>query len=154
MRLNMSLLFMANGWLKRLYRQGPYFQKLSQELFENHTFSREMLERYQLERLQKMIHYCYDNVPYYTDLFNRLGLKHNDFQTLQDLRKIPVLDKHIVKANYEKLIAKNIPKVFCKTAHTSGTTGMPSTFLRDYHSMKMPSSGGIGNRREIMAKNG
>ena len=74
-------------------------------------------------------------MPYYTELFNELNLKPEDIQTKEDLKKLPFLDKHIVRENFDKLIAKNKPKFLCYKTHTSGTTGTPGEIMWDMNSL-------------------
>lgn len=125
----------AKYYLKKLIRQGFTFNKILKELQQSQYFSKEQLENLQNQKLRKIIHHCYKNVPYYTDLFNSLNLKPEDISIKEDLAKLPFLDKHIVRENFDKLIAKNTLEFLCKTAKTTGTTGTPGKFLRDYYSI-------------------
>ena len=56
------------------------------------TFSREEIEKYQLERLHKTLEHCM-NSPFYRERFAREGLKPSDIKTLDDIRKIPFTTK-------------------------------------------------------------
>lgn len=131
----MDLPFITRNCLKRLYREGSYFKKLSRQLDVNFTCTSAELERYHNRHLTKMIHYCYTRVPYYTDLLRQMRLTPDDFRTINDLQKLPFLDKKTVNENFDKLTARNYPRSFLKTAYTSGSTGTPSRFLRDYHAI-------------------
>lgn len=122
-------------YFKKLIRQGFTFNKILKELEKSQYFSAEQLEELQNKNLRKIIQHCYKNVPYYTELFDKLNLKPKDIQTKEDLKKLPYLDKYIVKENFDKLIAKNKLKILCNKATTSGTTGTPGKFLRDYYSI-------------------
>lgn len=119
----------------KLLRQGFTFRKMVKKLNESQYYTAEQLELLQNQKLQELVKHCYKNVPYYTELFNKLKLKPEDIRTKNDLVKLPYLDKLIVKENFDKLTANNIPKIFAATAETSGTTGTPSKFLRDYASI-------------------
>lgn len=118
-------------YLKKLIRQGFSFNKIFSELEKSQYFSREQLDELQNQKLRKIIHHCYKNVPYYTELFNSLNLKPEDIKTKDDLKKLPFLDKYIVKANFDKLIAKNKLKFLCYETRTSGTTGTPGRIMWD-----------------------
>ena len=122
-------------YLKKLIRQGFTFNKILKESQKSQYFSAEQLDELQNEKLRKIIGHCYKNVPYYTDLFNKLSLTPNDIQTKEDLKKLPFIDKYIVKENYDKFIAKNKNKLLCSIGETSGTTGTHLSLYRDYHSI-------------------
>lgn len=122
-------------YLKKLIRQGFTFNKISNELQKSQYFSVEQLDELHNKKLRKIITHCYKNVPYYTELFNSLNLKPEDIQTKKDLQKLPFMDKHTVRENFEKLIAKNICKKCAVVGQSSGTTGTPLSVYRDYHSI-------------------
>jgi phenylacetate-CoA ligase len=82
-------------------------------------------------RLRKLITHCYANVPYYTKLFDRLGLKPEDIQTHNDLQKLPILTKQIICDNYQDLISSDITQRHTLQASTGGSTGKPLRFLKD-----------------------
>ena len=68
------------------------------------------LENYQNERLRLLIRHAYANVPYYKKLFQENKLKISDIKSIDDLYKIPILTKEIIRKNKEQLIAQNISK--------------------------------------------
>lgn len=96
-----------------------------EEMYAREHFSKMEWDSYQNEQLHSLILHCYKNVPYYKELFDSLQIKPNDIQSKEDLVKIPILTKEIVRKNVDKLIATNIPKSSIKHANTSGSTGTP-----------------------------
>ncbi len=125
----------ARVLLYSLLRQGGTFRKILKSLNESQYYSAEQLEALQNRKLTALVEHCYKNVPYYTELFDTLKLSPDDIRTKADLMKLPYLDKQIVKKNYNQLIARNRSRLFSTTAETSGTTGTPSKFLRDFYSV-------------------
>lgn len=85
----------------------------------------------QNRKLYKLVKHCYENVPYYTKLFNRLGLKPEDIQTHEDLRKLPILTKQIIRENYDDMMSTNIPSSRLIKSSTGGSTGTPLQFCKD-----------------------
>ncbi len=145
--------------LYKLLRQGFTFKRILGELMQSQYYSMEQLEEIQNEKLRKMVKHCYENVAYYRELFDKLGLKPEDIKTKQDLQKLPFMDKYIVRENFHKLTAKKLPSFLSTVAETSGTTGTPSKFLRDYYSVNFESAalwrfreavGGNGARRVVL----
>lgn len=118
-------------YLKKLIRQGFTFNKIYKELQKSQHYSLEQVDDLQNKKLRKLITHCYKNVPYYKELFDKLNLKPSEIKTKEDLKKLPYLDKYIVKDNFEKLIAKNIPRFLCYETKTSGTTGTPGRIMWD-----------------------
>ncbi|MED5619567.1 hypothetical protein [Ideonella sp. BN130291] len=82
-----------------------------------------------------MVRHCTSHVPYYIDLFKRLGLRPEDVATQQDLQKLPLLDSKLVRENFDRLISPQHRNWLCHTGTTSGTTGLPSKFLRDFNAI-------------------
>lgn len=68
--------------------------------------SRKEIEAYRLRRLKKLINHSYETVPYYRELFDKHNIKPGDIKTLDDLKKIPPLDKKTINNNLEKLKSK------------------------------------------------
>ena len=92
------------------------------------TFSREEIEKYQLERLHKTLEHCM-NSPFYRERFAREGLKPSDIKTLDDIRKIPFTTKQDLRDTYPFGIA-SVPLYQCARLHSSsGTTGNPTVIL-------------------------
>jgi phenylacetate-CoA ligase len=85
------------------------------------------LVEYQNDKLRALIKHAYDNVPYYTELFDGLNLVPSDIHTTEDLAKLPILTKDIIRENVKngKILAKNIPKNQIILNSSSGSTGEP-----------------------------
>ncbi|MBN2485909.1 MAG: phenylacetate--CoA ligase family protein [Bacteroidales bacterium] len=95
------------------------------------SMSGEQRKAWQTKKLQQFILHAYNNTPYYHQLFNQLSLKPEDISSLEDLTKIPPIDKNIIRENYGALIPANIKKIPHKKGRTGGTTGMPLHYLYD-----------------------
>jgi phenylacetate-CoA ligase len=89
------------------------------------------LEQYQAKKLKQLLRYVYKNVPYYKEVFEKNNLTPNGFETIEDLRKLPILTKEDVIKNFDKLISRKINKKYLELAATSGSTGKPMQFYRD-----------------------
>lgn len=99
--------------------------------------SEEELMFVQNERLQKLMEHCYKNVPYYTKLFDSLGLKPSDIKCRKDLEKLPVLTKQMVRDNYNDLISKDAEARHPQQGSTGGSTGTPLKFMKDVQTWNM-----------------
>ena len=93
--------------------------------------SQDKIKDLQDKKLEKLILHCYKNVPYYTKLFDRLGIKPEDIKTRTDLTKLPVLTKQIIRDNYDDLMSTDIPASRLIKCSTGGSTGTPLQFCKD-----------------------
>jgi phenylacetate-CoA ligase len=91
----------------------------------------EALREYQRHLLRRTIRQAYFHVPYYAQLFDAARLKPQDIRDVDDLWKLPVLSKEMVRANYGALHADNAKRFRPSVVCTSGTTGEPLRFLVD-----------------------
>ncbi|MEA4888157.1 MAG: hypothetical protein VB070_01630 [Clostridiaceae bacterium] len=104
------------------------FWRFLDEYESRDGWSYEQLCDYRDKKLRKMIHHCYETVPYYTKLFNDGGINPSSIKTLDDLKVLPVLTKDIVKANNDSLISSSISEKIIKIHPTGGTTGAGLNF--------------------------
>ncbi len=124
--------FKVQCWLKKLYRRGPRFQKYAENLQYSQFYKPAHLKAFQGRLLKRMVRHCYESVPYYQDLFRTLKLSPDDIQRPEDLLKLPLLDKKTVQENYDRMISRRHYNFLCNMGTTSGSTGMPGKFIRDY----------------------
>ncbi|WP_031514252.1 phenylacetate--CoA ligase family protein [Desulfofalx alkaliphila] len=93
---------------------------------ENETMDRGQLQQLQLARLQQTLKNVYQNVPFYREKFDQLGIKPEDCRTLKDLSRFPFTVKTDLRDNYPfKMFA--VPRSKVVRVHaSSGTTGKPT----------------------------
>ena len=60
---------------------------------KSECMTKEEKEKVQLERLQKTVKLAYENVEFYKNRFDEIGLKPEDIKTLKDIEKIPFTTK-------------------------------------------------------------
>ncbi len=92
------------------------------------------LRHEQDQRLRQTIAHAYAQVPFYRRLLDERGLRPTDFESAQDLSRLPVLDKATVRDQASNFHARNSWKHLPKPHQTSGTTGSPLSFLLDKRS--------------------
>ncbi|MFC1977598.1 phenylacetate--CoA ligase family protein [Chloroflexota bacterium] len=110
---------------------GRVFLETCRFLRDSQWWSRERLAEYQVGRLRDLLRHAYENVPYYRRVFDERGLRPEDIQDVDDLKKLPYLTKEIIRENYHDLRARNISRTI-KT-HTSGSSGEPFVFEEPSH---------------------
>jgi phenylacetate-CoA ligase len=87
------------------------------------------LAQFQDGRLRRLVRHAAAHVPYYRELFRRIGLKPQDFRGRADLARIPLLDKETVRARADELVADNAARFHPELKLTSGSTGTPLRFM-------------------------
>ncbi len=125
---------LLKSFLKHSLRHGRSFRKFLNEVETTAQFSTEELESYQNSKLADTIRVAYNHVPFYRDMFRQHKLRPEDIQVKEDLRKLPFIDKDVVKKHFGNFRNKNF-RGYVSTAETGGTSGSPGTFLRDLDSI-------------------
>lgn len=113
-----------------VYIRNPIIFKKYNELKKSEKLSKEELEKLQLEKLKKIVIFAMENSEYYKKKFKLAKFDIKDLQNLDDLKKIPILEKEELKKFNSKIqIKKGFKKLFF--SETSGSTGEPLIFYRD-----------------------
>ena len=87
----------------------------------------EQLRALQLTRLQRLLRHAQDNVPYYRRLFDEAGFRVEDICSVDDLSRLPFLDKAAIRANTEALKSGNARGL--ARFNTGGSSGEPLIFF-------------------------
>ncbi len=87
----------------------------------------ERLAAAQFARLQALLRHADDSVPYYRDLFRRIGFDPRAMTTLADLERLPFLTKADIRANTESLKAATATGL--ARSNTGGSSGEPLVFF-------------------------
>ena len=96
-------------------------RKYYQEEIE--TMPVEEIKKLQSEKLVKQVAHVYKNVPYYRDLMDKKGVKPEDIKGIEDLHKLPFVEKSDLRETYPDGM-RAVPLSECvRVQSTSGTTG-------------------------------
>ena len=107
------------------------FERFLQEIRKHDKWSTEEFLEYQRQQLCLLIRHAAKNVPYYRRIFSDMNINVDHFTDLQDLSKLPILEKKVVRENAESLIDETRKGDKFIIAHTSGTTGTPLNLSRE-----------------------
>jgi phenylacetate-CoA ligase len=93
---------------------------------EFETLPRPALEALQLKRLQTVVERVCANVPFYTESFDKAGVKSADVRSLDDLQRLPFTTKQDMRDAYPYgLFAAPLEEIV-RIHASSGTTGKPT----------------------------
>lgn len=108
---------------------------------EIETAPREYLRAIQSARLIRMVHNCYEHVPFYKNKFDEIGLLPGDIKGIDDIAKLPFTVKQDLRDNYPfDLFA--VPKDKLARIHaSSGTTGKQTVVGYTAHDIEVWADG-------------
>lgn len=93
---------------------------------EVETLNKQQLQKLQLERLKSIVERAYTQNTFYRRLYDEAGVRPSDIHALEDIQKLPFLEKKTVREAYPYGMALTQP-LGCSGAlelhATSGTTG-------------------------------
>lgn len=75
------------------------------------------------ERLRALLNHAHQQVPYYTELFRKAGLRPEDIREENDLQHLPITRKEDLRSAGDAALARNARPITWQ--HTSGSSGDP-----------------------------
>lgn len=94
-------------------------------LLRHTRWSREKLLEYQNLKVREIVNYAYKHVPFYHEKFRQLGLRPEEVKTVEDLKKMPIIERRELQRNADKTISDEFDVTKLKRISTSGSTGQP-----------------------------
>ena len=99
------------------------------------TMSRDELAACQLARLRKTVEHCYGHGPFYRAKMDQAGVKPADIRSLDDLRRLPFIDKEDFRLQYP-LGMLCADRASLREMHmSSGSTGTPVVMAYTEHDL-------------------
>lgn len=120
----------ASAWgLKtRQLRYGGSFAKRLADYRERDSWSRDRLADWQNAKLRELLQHAVAKVPYYRNLHKMGEYPIEEVRTVEDLRKLPILDKEALRRDPDAFLATDARSLH--VLYTSGTTGTPLKLYR------------------------
>jgi phenylacetate-CoA ligase len=126
-------LFPLHHWIIS-YNATKYLEDLKQ----SEWLSLEDTREYQNAKLRQLISHAYYHVPYYREVMEERNIKSTDIQTIEDLQKLPIINKAIVRENLHMgMLSNNHDKRHLLKVTTSGSTGEPFTIYAEKKQLEM-----------------
>lgn len=89
---------------------------------------RSIVDKLQLEKLNRLLHHAGQHVPYYRDLFRKIGFDSDKVESVNALLALPVLDKAAIRAAGCRMISQAFPRSSLMRNASGGSTGAPMQF--------------------------
>ena len=102
----------------------PFFDEIEMDGLSFDVLSKEKIESYQLKAINILLEHAFTNNRYYQEAFLKRGLPFEKFRSLDELFKLPFLEKITIRGDKSKLLCVE-PKQIGQVHVTSGTTGKP-----------------------------
>ena len=100
--------------------------KVKKDMEQSQWLSADALEEMQLKELKHFLQDIKIHVPYYQQLFDKLGFEPQDIESLQDLQQLPLTTKTVIRENTDVLKADDA--VGLSRFNTGGSSGEPLIF--------------------------
>ncbi len=94
----------------------------------------EQIEKYRNDNLKKLVTIAYNEVLFYRNLFDSIKVKPDDINTPDDLRKLPVVTKDMLRKYFPDGTVRNTGRKTHKVC-TSGSTGENFCVIEDLPTM-------------------
>jgi len=101
------------------------FHGMYKNLMKNQWKKYNELKKEQEIRLRYMVRFAYNNIPFYHKTFKKFGIYPENIKNIEDLEKLPVLTKEIIKNNWEEFKPVNLSLMKYYNRATGGSTGTP-----------------------------
>ena len=117
--------FKTKAYITRYGLFKPGAMQAYQRALFNERLTPDEIEHLNWKKTQQLLHYAYDNVPYYRSSFDAIGLNPNDIKTRNHFSQVPILTRQDVISNYDSLFSVSVSRRRSKTITTGGSTGTP-----------------------------
>ena len=97
-------------------------------LRDTEKWTKEQIEKHQLNEIKRIIKYAYDNTEGYYKLYNEYGITHKSINSIKDFRTVPFVTKEMIRDNLQDFSIDIKDKEYVTTG---GSTGIPFGFYRE-----------------------
>ena len=119
--------------IKYALRSYPIIRPYIKEVDRLYTMNAEELKQRNEKRFLEIFRRAYDKSPFYHKLYTEEGLRKEDITCLEDIKKLPVITKDMVKKHADEMLT--VPRWQVIRANTSGTTGTPLKIYESWPSI-------------------
>lgn len=91
----------------------------------------DQLQKLQWRKVKRILTHAYKNTVFYKQRFDDIRLDPTNFQSPEEILKIPILTKRDIRSNLSGMLASNYSEKELHSSETGGTTGVKIKFYRD-----------------------
>ena len=119
--------------LKYILRSQLFVNRYVKEIEALYQMSPNELRARNEKCFLELFNKAFDKSSFYRNLYSQSGIKKEDIRCLEDIIKLPIITKDMIKAHAEEI--RIAPKWKLIKNHTSGTTGTPLMVYEDWPSI-------------------
>lgn len=119
---------LSNTIRKRVIENNTFLEQI-REIKAFDKLDKNQKEKYHINKLKEILIYAYENTIFYKKSFDEVEFNPYDFKNIEEIYKIPTINKEIVLNNFEDLISTE--EIDHYVAYTGGSTGKSLTILLD-----------------------
>lgn len=119
--------------LKYIFRSKVFIKPYLNQINSLYLLKDEELRSAIEKRFLEIFKLAITESPYYKELYSQKNIKVEDINSLEDIDKLPIIDKTTIARFSKELAVKPTYKLRAET--TSGTTGTPRVIYRDFPSV-------------------
>lgn len=138
-----------NPWLKEslkyCLRSHTVIKSYVREIESLYAMSHEELRKRNEQRFLAILRHAYERSPFYHRLYDEANIDINDIKSLEDIEKLPIVTKDMVKLHGGELTTR--PRWLLIRNHTSGTTGSQLNVWEDWEAIWREQASLYGYRR-------
>ena len=116
------------GLIPPAWLLGKSFRKNCKFVHDVQRWPKEHVREYQINKLREILKLAYEKTKFYRQIFDSVGFHPNDFQSLDDICRLPTIDKQTVIDNLSDMCTKSISSKDVDYGSTGGTSGTPLHF--------------------------
>lgn len=119
--------------IKYILRSKIVINRYIYEVEGYYSTSPENLKKINEKRFLQILRIAYEKSPFYHQLYSKAGVKIKEIRTVEDITKLPIVTKNMIKENVKDIPTTSKWKLIKN--HTSGTTGTPMMIYEDWPSI-------------------
>ncbi len=119
--------------LKYLLRSDPIIHRKIKEVERLYNMSDQERRDYENESFLRIFRAVIRKSKFYKELYAQAGILETDIESINDIKKLPVITKSQIKQCSKDLLT--VPRYKVRIAHTSGTTGEPLIVYNSWNSI-------------------
>ena len=104
---------------------GKSFRESYKTVREAQWWTAECVREYQLSRLREILKLAYERTEFYRRMFDTSGFHPRDLQVVDDMSRLPTIDKQVVIEDLLGMCTKDIKDKNVDFGSTGGTSGTP-----------------------------